>query len=264
MSDARLSVEIITLFPELFDSFLTTSLLGKAIGQGLIAVHRTNPRAFGLGRHHSVDDTPYGGGPGMVLRPEPMVEAVERVLAARGPAHRVLLSPQGRLFDQAKAAELVGRRRVLFICGRYEGFDERIAAAASDEVLSLGDYVLAGGELAAAVMLEAMSRLVPGVLGCEASVDDESHAVGHVGRLEYPHYTRPPVFRGLPVPDVLLSGDHARIARWRLLEALRRTQERRPDLVRDHPVTDQEKKALAEGGKAEGKAPRPERKPPGA
>ena len=166
-----LHFELLTLFPELFDSFLTASLLGKAIDTGLLAVSRTNPRDHGLGRHRSVDDAPYGGGPGMVLRPEPLAAAIEAVEAARGPTHRVLLSPQGRLFSQAVAAELVTRPRILLVCGRYEGVDERIATHFCHDVLSIGDYVLAGGELAAAVVIEAVARLLPGVLGkCESTV----------------------------------------------------------------------------------------------
>jgi tRNA (guanine37-N1)-methyltransferase len=233
---ARLDVELITLFPELFASFLRTSLLGKAIDAGVVRVHRTNPRDFARGRHRQVDDSPYGGGPGMILRPEPVAAAIE---AERGRAHRVLLAPSGRLFDQALAVELAARCRLLLICGRYEGVDERIADLFADEVVSIGDYVLAGGEVAAAVIIEAVARLVPGVLGCEASTVDESFSAG---RLEYPQWTRPPSFRGLGVPEILLSGNHAQVAGWRRLEALHRTQARRPDLLAHHPVTPEEKR----------------------
>ncbi len=232
-----LDVEIVTLFPEMFDSFLRTSLLGKAVEAGLVRVRCTNPRDFARGRHRQVDDSPYGGGPGMILRPDPVAGAIEAAERDRGRAHRVLLAPSGRLFDQAMAVELAGRRRLLLICGRYEGIDERIAELFADEVVSIGDYVLAGGELAAAVMVEAVARLVPGVLGCEASTIDESFSVG---RLEYPQWTRPPTFRGRAVPEVLLSGDHAAVEKWRRLESLRRTAERRPDLLVRHPLTSEE------------------------
>ncbi len=241
-AEQRLHVELVTLFPELFDSFLSASLLGKAIAAGLVAVTRTNPREAGLGRHRSVDDSPYGGGPGMVLRPEPLATTIDEIEAARGPTHRVLLSPQGRLFDQALAAQLAARPRLLLICGRYEGVDERIATLYAHDVISIGDYVLSGGELAAAVIIEAVSRLIPGVVGKSESTVDESHAAG---RLEYPHYTRPPDFRGLKVPDVLLSGDHAAIAAWRRQQSLLRTRARRPDLLATHPPDTDEQKLLA-------------------
>lgn len=250
-----LSCEIVTLFPELFDSFLQASLLGKAIARGQIEVHRTNPRDFVVpgrpGGLRPVDDAPYGGGPGMILRPEPVVAAVEYALARRGPAHRILLSPQGLRFDQRKAVELADRGRLLLICGRYEGIDHRVELLAADEVISIGDYVLAGGEVAAAVVLEAVSRLVPGVLGSPDSLLAESHqarpsappgaqpaapsevfaASAGATLLEYPQWTRPPEFRGLRVPEVLLSGDHGRIAAWRLQQARELTARRRPDLL---------------------------------
>ncbi len=216
---------------------LAASLLGKAVEAGLIRVERTQLRDFGLGRHKLVDDGPYGGGPGMVLRPEPLAAAIESIEAARGPCHRVLLSPQGRPFTQQIAAELAGRDRLLLVCGRYEGFDERIPALFAHDVLSIGDFVLSGGEVAAAVVIEAVSRLVPGVIGKSESTEDESFAAG---RLEYPHYTRPPEFRGHIVPEVLTSGDHAAIEAWRRLESLRRTEERRPDLLARHPLTESE------------------------
>jgi tRNA (guanine37-N1)-methyltransferase len=233
-----LDVELLTLFPEMFDSFLTVSLLGRAIESGIVRVSRTSPRDFARGRHRQVDDSSYGGGPGMILRPEPLAAAIEAAEAERGRAHRVLLSPSGRLFDQALAAELAGRGRLMLICGRYEGVDERITDLFADDVVSIGDYVLAGGEMAAAVVIEAVARLVPGVLGCEASMLDESFSAG---RLEYPQWTRPTTFRGLSVPDVLLSGNHAQVENWRRLESLRRTQARRPDLLLRHPPTDGEK-----------------------
>jgi tRNA (guanine37-N1)-methyltransferase len=235
-----LTFELITLFPEFFDSVLGQSLLGKAIAAGLVGVHRTQLRDFGIGRHKSVDDSPYGGGPGMVLRPEPIAAAIEAVEAARGPCHRVLLSPQGRPFNQSIAEQLATKTRVMLVCGRYEGFDERVPALFAHDILSIGDYVLSGGEVAAAVVIEAASRLVPGVLGKSESTVDESFAAG---RLEYPHWTRPPEFRGLRVPDVIVSGDHAAVEAWRRLQSLRRTFERRPDLIERHPLTAEEAKA---------------------
>jgi tRNA (guanine37-N1)-methyltransferase len=236
-----ITFEIVTLFPELFDGFLATSLLGKAVATGLVAVHRTNLRDFGRGRHRSVDDTPYGGGPGMILAVEPVAAALEAIAQARGPAHRILLSPQGSVFDQRRAQALAQRSRVAFICGRYEGVDERVGLTLADEQLSIGDYVLAGGELATAVIIEAVARLVPGVLGCGMSAADESFSEG---RLEYPQWTRPESWRGLSVPPVLLSGDHQAVARWRLREAARRTRDRRPDLIERLPLTADERRAL--------------------
>jgi tRNA (guanine37-N1)-methyltransferase len=235
-----ITFELVTLFPEIFDDFLRASLLGKAIGAGIIEVHRTNLRDFGIGRHRSVDDTPYGGGPGMILRVEPVVAALDAIANARGPSHRLLLSPQGSRLDQPKVAELAQLRRVTMVCGRYEGFDERITRHV-DEQLSIGDFVLAGGELAAAVVIEAVARLVPGVLGCGMSAADESFTRG---RLEYPQWTRPPALEGDAVPPVLLSGDHQAIERWRRREALRRTIDRRPDLIAAYPLDDEEQNLL--------------------
>jgi tRNA (guanine37-N1)-methyltransferase len=240
---SRLSIEIVTLFPEVFASFLQASLLGKAIASGLIAVATTNPRDFAPGRHRQVDDSPYGGGPGMVLRPDPVAAAIDDVENRRGRAHRLLLSPSGRLFDQRCAADLAARGRIMLICGRYEGVDERIAQLYADESVSIGDYVLAGGEVAAAAIIEATARLVPGVLGCGESVVEESFSAG---RLEFPQWTRPPLYRGLGVPEVLLSGDHAEVARWRRRESLRRTLSRRPDLIDRYPLTEEERAMLAE------------------
>ncbi len=242
-----LDVEIVSLFPEIFDSFLATSLLGKAIACGIVRVSRTNPREFAKGRHRKVDDAPYGGGPGMVMMPEPLAAAIESIEAERGPAHRVLLAPSGRAFDQSLAETFAARGRLLLICGRYEGIDERIVDLFLPEVVSIGDYVLAGGEMAAAVMIEAAARLVPGVLGCEESTVDESFSAR---RLEYPQWTRPPSFRGRDVPEVLLSGNHAQVAAWRRLESLRRTVARRPDLVLRYPLSDEENRLLDGGSSA--------------
>lgn len=233
--------EIVSLFPRLFDGFLETSLFGKAMGDGLITVHRIDLRPFGLGKHQSVDDTPYGGGPGMVLRPEPIAAALEHIEATRGPSLRVLLTPSGRLLDQALVRELARHPRLTLVCGRYEGFDRRVSSLVHHEI-SLGDYVLAGGELAAAVLMEAVARLIPGVLGSGESVEEESFA--RPGRLEYPQWTRPPSFRGEDVPPVLVSGDHAAIARFREKASLERTQAMRPDLVERHPLTEDEDRLL--------------------
>ncbi len=246
MSDpAAITFELITLFPELFDSFLAASLLGTAVASGLVVVERTQLRDFGIGKHRLVDDSPYGGGPGMVLRPEPLAAAIEHVEAARGACHRIVLSPQGRVFDQAAAARLAGAGRVMFLCGRYEGIDERVSTLFAHEVFSIGDFVLSGGEIAAAVMIEAMTRLIPGVIGKCESTSDESFGAG---RLEYPHWTRPREFRGLAVPDVMISGDHAAIDAFRQRESLRRTILRRPDLLSRVAPTDAERKVLDQLG----------------
>lgn len=238
MNAPLLHCELVTLFPEFFTSFVGTSLLGKAVDAGTIRFDFTNPRDFSTSKHRTVDDTPYGGGPGMVLQAPPVVAAVEHVVSERGPAHRILLSPQGQVFDQRLAESLATKGRLLFICGRYEGVDERVPELCADQVVSIGDFVLSGGELAAAVIVEAVSRLIPGVLGSQASVDDESHAIG---RLEYPQYTRPPEFRGHKVPDILTSGDHAKIAAWRRKQSFLRTVARRPDLLTSHPPSSEER-----------------------
>ncbi|HXJ20526.1 MAG TPA: tRNA (guanosine(37)-N1)-methyltransferase TrmD [Polyangia bacterium] len=241
---ASLTFEIVTLFPEVMAGFLGTTVIGRAVAAGVLAAHCTNPRDFGLGRYRQVDDTPFGGGPGMILRVEPVAAALEAIAAARGPSHRILLTPRGRLFDQAKARELAGRGRLTLICGRYEGIDERIASMV-DEELRIGDFVLAGGEVAAAAIVEAVGRLVPGVLGCGQSPADESFSAG---RLEYPQWTRPAVWRELAVPDVLLSGNHKVIDEWRRAEAARATVSRRPDLIAAHPLSDEERRLLQRPG----------------
>jgi tRNA (guanine37-N1)-methyltransferase len=218
--------EVVTLFPELFDSVLRASLLGKAIAAGIVRVHFTSPRDFAPGKHRQVDDTPYGGGVGMVMKPDPLVSAIESAVAARGPAHRVLLSPAGRPLDQARVRALAQRPRILLVCGRYEGIDERVCSHV-DEEITVGDYVLTGGELPALIVIDAVSRLVPGVLGKGESADEESFSEG---LLEYPHYTRPPEFRGAAIPAVLAGGNHEAIRLWRRRQRLLRTRERRPDL----------------------------------
>jgi tRNA (guanine37-N1)-methyltransferase len=225
-------VDVVTLFPEMFGGFLATSFVGRAIEGGQLAVRFRSPRDFGLGKHKSVDDTPYGGGSGMVMRVDVLVATMES-LDADAPggvrARRVLLTPQGKVLDQAKVLELAGRDAVMFVCGRYEGFDERVRAHVDEEV-SLGDFVMTGGEVAAMAVIDACSRLLPGVLGNEASTIDESHSPDTGGLLEYPHYTRPAEFRGAGVPEVLVGGNHAEIAKWRRAQAIARTKERRPDL----------------------------------
>jgi tRNA (guanine37-N1)-methyltransferase len=208
-------IDVLTLFPELFDGFLSQSILSRAIDKGLVQIDRWDFRSWAQGKHKQVDDRPFGGGPGMVLMPDPVVEATEAVRAAADlPGHLVMLSPQGRRLDQGRVAELVEIPRLILLCGRYEGFDERIIEILEPELLSVGDYVLSGGEVAAMVLIDAVVRLIPGVLGDERSVIDESF--GPDGGLEYPQYTRPRVYRGRAVPEILLSGDHAAIARWRL------------------------------------------------
>jgi len=208
-------IDVLTLFPALFDGFLSQSILNRAIEKGLVEIERWDIRTWAQGKHKQVDDRPFGGGPGMVLMPEPVVDATEAVqAAAECPGHLVMLSPQGRRLDQQRVAELVKFPRLILLCGRYEGFDERIIELLEPELLSVGDFVLSGGEVAAMVLIDAVVRLIPGVLGDERSVVDESF--GPDGGLEYPQYTRPRVYRGRAVPEILLSGDHAAIARWRL------------------------------------------------
>lgn len=225
-------VDILTLFPDMFAGFLATSFVARAIAGGQLEVRSRSPRDFGLGKHRSVDDTPYGGGSGMLMRVDVLVPAMES-LDADAPggvlAHRVLLTPQGRVLDQSKLHELAARDAIMLVCGRYEGFDERVRSYVAEEV-SLGDFVMTGGEVAAMAVIEACARLLPGVLGNEASAIDESHSPDTGGLLEYPHYTRPAEFRGARVPELLAGGNHAEIARWRRAQAIERTRARRPDL----------------------------------
>ena len=218
-------IDVFSIFPEYLDAPLQVSLLGRARAADVLAVNLHDPRAFTSDRHRSVDDEPFGGGAGMVMTPEPLFAAVEAVQPARP---LLLLSASGRRFDQALARELAAGDGFSLICGRYEGVDQRVADHLCDGELSVGDFVLAGGEGAALVVIEAVARLLPGVMGNEASVAEESFTDG---RLEYPQYTRPAEFRGWAVPEVLRSGDHARVDRWRRAQALRRTMARRPDLV---------------------------------
>ncbi|WP_437901511.1 tRNA (guanosine(37)-N1)-methyltransferase TrmD [Sorangium sp. So ce124] len=245
-------IDVVTLFPELFEGFLAIGMVGRALASGALAVRTRSPREFGIGRHRSVDDTPYGGGSGMVMRVDCIVRCMEALdeAAAEGDAtnpppeaeaggasvplpraHRVLLTPQGQPFRQEKAIELAARPAVALVCGRYEGFDERVRAFV-DEEISLGDFVMTGGEVAAMAVIDACVRLLPGVLGNAVSAEHESHSPALSGLLEYPQYTRPVEFRGHKVPDVLQQGNHAAIARWRRAEAELRTAQRRPDLWR--------------------------------
>jgi tRNA (guanine37-N1)-methyltransferase len=233
-------IDIFTIFPEYLDAPLRSSLLGRARERGLIDVRVHDPREQTSDSHRSVDDTPFGGGAGMVMLPEPMFDAVE---AADPPRPLLLLSAAGRRFDQRMARRLAGGGGFSLLCGRYEGVDQRVADHLCDEEISVGDYVLAGGEPAALVVVEAVARLVPGLMGNEESVRDESFADG---LLEYPQYTRPADFRGWVVPEVLRSGDHARIARWREAQALRRTLDRRPDLLGPRALTEAERQLLDE------------------
>jgi len=222
-------VDVVTIFPEFFDGPLTASLLGKARHRGLVEVALHDLREHTTDPHRSVDDEPYGGGVGMVMKPEPWFAAVEAI-AGWERARRILLSPAGRRLDQELAEELAGApQHLILLCGRYEGIDERVAEGLATEELSVGDYVLAGGEAAALVVIEAVTRLLPGVVKEPASVEQESF--GPTGLLDYPQYTRPAEFRGMGVPDVLLSGNHAEIEAWRRRQALERTKRRRPDLL---------------------------------
>jgi tRNA (guanine37-N1)-methyltransferase len=209
-----LRIDVLTLFPAVFDGFLSQSILKRAIENGLVQIERFDIRSWAEGKHRQVDDRPFGGGPGMVLMAPPVVDAAEAVRQAALPAGRlIMLSPQGRRFDQSHAAELAQEARLVLLCGRYEGFDERIIEVLTPELLSVGDFILSGGEVAAMVVIDAVARLTPGVLGDERSAVDESF--GPDGGLEYPQYTRPRVYRGHTVPEVLLGGDHAAIAQWR-------------------------------------------------
>ncbi len=235
-------IDIVTIFPEMVRAPLETSIVARARTEGIVEIEVHDLRAWTEDRHRSVDDAPYGGGAGMVMRPEPLFRCVEQLRAEVGPRGRtVLLSPQGRLLDHTLTRELSNADRLILLCGRYEGFDERVRLYLADDEISIGDYVLGGGELPALVMVEAVVRLLPGALGSVASLDEESHTAG---LLEYPQYTRPREFRGWSVPEVLLSGDHAAIARWRRAERLRRTAARRPDLLERADLTEEDRATL--------------------
>ncbi|MEW4429108.1 tRNA (guanosine(37)-N1)-methyltransferase TrmD [Paenibacillus pabuli] len=239
-------VDVLTLFPEMFEGVFGTSILGKAQTKGLVSLNAVNFRNYATNKHNTVDDTPYGGGGGMVLKPDPIFAAVEDVLEKRSkesaavakPPRIILMCPQGETFTQKKAEELVQEDHLIFICGHYEGYDERIREFLVTDEISIGDYVLTGGELPAMVAIDSVARLIPGVLGNETSAVTDSFSTG---LLEYPHYTRPPEFRGMKVPDVLLSGHHLNIDAWRREQSLIRTLERRPDMLDTAELTEKER-----------------------
>jgi tRNA (guanine37-N1)-methyltransferase len=235
--------DILTIFPEIFRSPLSESLIKKGLDKGLLQVRIWNLRDFTEDRHRTTDDYPYGGGAGMVMKAEPIFRAVEEIKSQNPGARSVLLTPQGERFQQGLAKELSGQKHWILICGRYEGLDERVRVGVVDREISIGDYILTGGEIPALVFMEALSRYVPGFLGSEQSVEEESFSDGV---LEYPQYTRPPAFRGMEVPEVLLSGNHAEIKRWRRKESLKRTYLRRPDLLERAELSAEERGYLAE------------------
>ncbi len=238
-----MQVAVVTLFPEMFEAIERWGITSRAMVRGILALDCVNPREFATDRHRSVDDRPYGGGPGMVMMVEPLRDAIHAARARLGDdTYTVYLSPQGRRVDQAAIAALAARERVILVCGRYEGVDERLLAREVDEELSVGDFVLSGGEVAAMALVEAMTRLLPGALGHEESARGDSFANG---LLDCPHYTRPEVVDGLAVPAVLLGGDHAAIRRWRLKQSLGRTWQRRPDML-DAIELDEEQRSLLE------------------
>lgn len=236
--------DIITIFPEIFYAYVSKGILKSALQKGLIEVKVHNLRDYTKDRHRTVDDYPYGGGAGMVMKPDPFFTAIETLYPERTKRRVIMLSPAGKKFDQDMAMELSKEnRRILFLCGRYEGIDERVRTALVDDEISIGDYILTGGELPALVIIDAVTRLIPGVLGDKRSAEAESFSWGI---LDYPHYTRPPVFRNMAVPEILLSGNHKNIWRWRRKEALRRTLERRPDLLEKSRLCDEDHKLISE------------------
>ena len=235
--------DIVTIFPRMIDAALAEGVVSRGIAAGVLNVVVHDLRDYTSDRHRSVDDVPYGGGPGMVMKPEPLVRAVEAIRATRGvPDAVILLSPQGKRFTQAEALRLSGHSHLVLLCGRYEGMDERVPELVGAEEMSIGDFVVSGGELPAVMIVDAVSRLVPGVVGDEQSVAEDSFARG---LLDYPHYTRPAEFAGRRVPEILLSGHHADVRRWRKRTALERTLERRPDLI-EHAALDGEDRELLE------------------
>lgn len=237
MADAPLQIDIVTIFPRMLDSILGESILKRAQEAGLVRIRCVNLRDFATGAHLTTDDRPYGGGPGMVMKPEPVFKAVD---ALRRPESKVILmTPQGAPFKQATAMALSKEAHLIILCGHYEGVDERIREALADMEISIGDYVLTNGVISAAIVVDAVVRLLPGALGGEGAADDESFTTG---LLEYPQYTRPPVFRGMAIPEILTSGNHAEIAKWRRAQSLARTQARRPDLPLPPPPPEKKKK----------------------
>ena len=261
-TQAGLEVEVFTLFPQVFKPYLEASIIQKARARGLVQVNLHNIRDWATDRHHITDDEPYGGGGGMVMKPEPIFAAVEGVLGSPVECPIILLTPQGRLFTQSVAQELInnaspgswsepktqGDRRLALICGRYEGVDERVRVHLASDEISIGDYVLTGGELGALVMIDALVRLIPGVLGDPQAAQKDSHSSG---LLEHPQFTRPAEYRGWRVPDVLLSGNHARIEEWRREQALKRTWERRPEMLDTAPINDSDRRFLEKLGEME-------------
>jgi tRNA (guanine37-N1)-methyltransferase len=233
-------IDILTLFPEMFQGVFDSGVIGRAVEQGLVGISLHNFRDQAHDRHHTVDDYPYGGGAGMVLKPEPIFEAVEAI-KGESDIPVILLNPAGRLFTQKTAEEFARYSNMIIICGRYEGVDERVSQHLATDEISIGDYVLTGGEIAAMVLIDAVVRLLPGVLGSELSPREDSHVAG---LLEYPQYTRPPSYRGWPVPEILLSGNHAQIAGWRREQSIRRTYQRRPELLDKVELSPEEKRIV--------------------
>jgi tRNA (guanine37-N1)-methyltransferase len=239
----RMQIDILTLFPDMFQGPMTESMLWKARDRGLLDLRLHNMRDYSLSRHRTVDDTPYGGGGGMVLKPDVVARAIETLIADAPSTPVILMTPRGRLFSHQIAVSLAAQPRIVLLCGHYEGIDERVSQLLVTDEISIGDYVLTGGELAAMVVVDAVIRHIPGVLGAEGGAERESHADGI---LEGPHYTRPAEFRGLAVPDVLTGGDHGAIVRWRRREGLRQTWLRRPELLLKAALTDEERGWLAD------------------
>jgi tRNA (guanine37-N1)-methyltransferase len=237
--------DVLTLFPELFSSFIKETILGRAVKSGVVDIHLVNIRSFARGRHLVTDDRPFGGGEGMVMKPGPISRALESVDRTKNESLVLLLTPQGRTFDQPLAWDLSRMEQLILICGRYEGVDERIRTNCVDMEVSIGDYILSGGETAAMVVIDAVSRLVPGVLGGEKSTQEDSF---EDGLLEYPQYTRPRVFKNEEVPEILLSGDHEKIRKWRRTESLKRTFDRRPELLKKAKLTEEDMRILARLG----------------
>ncbi|MDM5232209.1 tRNA (guanosine(37)-N1)-methyltransferase TrmD [Lysinibacillus pakistanensis] len=232
-----MNIHVLSLFPDMFAGVFGASILKKAQEKGAVQLEVTDIRAFSGNKHNQVDDYPYGGGAGMVLKPEPMFSAVETITAGKSP-RIILMCPQGERFTQRKAEELAQEKELVFLCGHYEGYDERIRQHLVTDEISIGDFVLTGGELGAMTVIDSVVRLLPGVLGQEESHIQDSFSTG---LLEHPHYTRPADFHGMKVPDVLLSGNHAKIEQWREEQSLKRTLERRPDLLENYPLTDKQK-----------------------
>ncbi len=241
-------IDVLTLFPSMFDGPLTESILKRAQENNLLTIRRHDIRDYTTDKHRTVDDTPYGGGGGMVMRVEPLVSAVEAVRGDAASIPVILLTPQGRVFNQQIATELAQHDRLILVCGRYEGIDERVRQTVITDEISIGDFVITGGELGAMIIIDAVARLIPGVLGARWGAEEDSHAMG---LLEYPHYTRPVEFRGLRVPDILLSGDHGAVAQWRRREAIRRTWQRRPDLLLKAGLSEHERWFLGELAESE-------------